>query len=315
VEAPNDTLNNDSIRVHPSLLLAMLRHGEVATGRLWLILRHLDANGRGCLALADLRQALTTPRSPYYLCTWRHLRGLLARGQGRYWQSDDRGRLWLRGVGGLAAALGVERLSGRPVALPLALLLGPIGPLRANFYSTFHAGRRRPAPIGRPTLTRLTGVPGRTQRYYDQVAGVRARLNLAIGQPFNPVAAHEQGWARGRALFCLADRQGRHGPPGARYIAWRLPNTYSSAHRPVAAGRQKKINHQIGLVSQRARGNNRPLPSSPPIRCQRLFFSDGAAAGRAYNRDASHDRYWPPATGQAAHFVTWRVLPAQPDSG
>jgi hypothetical protein len=46
----------------------------------------------------------------------------------------------------VAFGLGVERLSGRPVALPLEALLNGIGRFRAELYAAFHSGRVKSEP-------------------------------------------------------------------------------------------------------------------------------------------------------------------------
>jgi hypothetical protein len=240
------------------------------------------------------------------------LRGLLARGEGLFWQRDAAGRIWLRGAGRVAASLAAGRLQGRPVALPLAVLLGRLGQLRAHCYAAFHSGRPAANPISRATIARLTGVPRRTQRAYECAAGVRARLNLAIGELYTPETAQERAWRHGRAVFRFFDWQGRHGPPGSTYLAWRLPNSYARCHRREAKGRQRKINRQIDLVNKRAQGNDRPARAGSPI-AGRLFFANGAAAVKASGNRPEADAFWPPAGAAAGRAAVWRVIAAPAD--
>jgi hypothetical protein len=51
-------------------------------------------------------------------------------------------KVWLRSQAKVAAALGLRKLRGRAVELPLSVLLGPIGDLRAHLYASFHSSRR-----------------------------------------------------------------------------------------------------------------------------------------------------------------------------
>ncbi len=266
----------------------MLREERTAAGRLWLLLRALDTPGRGMVTLADARAALTDKQSPLRLCGRRRLRQLLAEGEGVFWtrerprthpDGEEGDRLRLFGAARVAAALGVPRLAGRPVAVPVAALLGPIGDARAHLYATFHSGRTKEmtndelrmtneeralnsslvtrhsslgSPVSRDTLAALSGVCARSQAAYERRAGVAARPNYALGErvaasaPAGP-AEQERAWQLGRALFRLRDHRGLHGRPGATYLAWRLPNAYGAArgHQPRPKGQQKRINRQL----------------------------------------------------------------------
>ncbi|MDV7395567.1 hypothetical protein RZS08_29535, partial [Arthrospira platensis SPKY1] len=44
------------VKLHPSVALGMLRAGQAAAGRLWLLLRCLDTQGRGWVELETARQ-------------------------------------------------------------------------------------------------------------------------------------------------------------------------------------------------------------------------------------------------------------------
>src|SRR5690606_38158976 len=127
---------------------------------------------------------------------------------------------------------GVERLSGRPVALPVEALCGGIGDVRAHFYASFHSGRAdgEAMPIARATLEAVTGVPPRTQREYEERVGASVRENYAIGEEKTEDTHQERAWQHGRAVFVLKDRNGIHGEKGAEYVAWQLPNSYAGPH-------------------------------------------------------------------------------------
>lgn len=132
-----------SVKVYPDIALGMLRREQAATGRVWLLLRAIDADGRGWLAADETRAVLCDIESPLRLCGRRRLRQLLAQGEGLFWQRDGRDRIWLRGPARVAAGLGVARLGSRPIDVPTATLLGGIGDVRAHLYATFHSGRAR----------------------------------------------------------------------------------------------------------------------------------------------------------------------------
>lgn len=290
----------ESLKVYPGILLGMLERGLAAAGRVWLLLQYLDEPGSGWLTIEQTRQQLTRQDSQLRICNWRNLRGLLQQGEGIFWQRDTSGRIWLKGAGKVAAMLGIGRLQGRPVELPLTALLGGVGGVRAHFYATFHSGRKNSNPISRANLAKLTHVPTRTQRTYERSAGVRRRPNLAVGQAYTTEKMQERAWRHGRATFEFVDYRGQ---PTQSYIAWRLPNSYTGCHAQRPKGRQRKINQQIDLVKPVAQGNDRPV-------C-RLFYPNGAAAGKAYNRKTSRDAYWHSSPPASHRFRRWHLLPGK----
>jgi hypothetical protein len=312
--------------IHPSLALALLRQQQVATGRLWLLLRALDDEGRGWLERADIEAAFTNPDSPSQFCTTRYLRQLLAAGEGLFWQregSDARPELaeraslepaerkvWLRSQAKVAAALGIGRLRGRAVELPVAILLGPIGDLRAHLYASFHSSRGEGAgPISRESLRQLSGVSPRTQQSYDARAEVEVQPCLAMGGLATAGSTQSHAWQHGRAAFTFIDHQGKQGAAGSSYQAHRLPNRYIGPHRRLT-GKPKRLNRQlIDLRHKGYAGNGQPLGLSPKSMSDgllpksmsdelppkslvggtgsngsRRYYADGAAAGRVWLR-------------------------------
>ena len=240
------------VKLFPDIALGMLRQEQVAPGRVWLLLRHLDSEGRGWLRIDIIREQLTHKDSALRLCGWRQLRNLLRQGEGIFWRRDKT-HLWLRSAGKAAAALGVARLVARPVALALKILRGGIGSVRAHFYASFHSGRRSQQPISRRTLEAATRVAARTQRLYERETGVKRRRNMAIGERYSAENVQKRAWAHGKASFDFIDHHGRQGPEKRHYIAWHLPNSYRGCHDPSPKGRMQKINRQIDLVNKRAR--------------------------------------------------------------
>ncbi|MGD2048224.1 MAG: hypothetical protein PVH03_01955, partial [Chloroflexota bacterium] len=286
---PNSQL---TIPLFPDLALGMLREGLTAAGRLWLLLRHLDEQGRGWLHINVVYDELTARDSELRLCGRRQLRNLLQQGGGIFWERD-REHVWLKSAAKVATALGVKRLRGRPVLLPVETLLGGIGQVRAHFYASFHSGRTglgfkpQGRPISRDKLEQITSVPARTQRDYDRAAGVVRQGNVAVGERHQTDNFQERAWGHGRAAFPYLDHEGRFGPAGGKYVAWRLPNSYEGPHDPGPMGRKKKINRQIDLVNIGAQGNGLSERNS------KIFLTNGLDAGKAYNRDVSADIYWP----------------------
>ncbi len=293
-----------TVRLQPALALAILGAGQAPAGRIWLLCRYLDEAGRGWLATDQVREQLTREESDSRVCGRRQLRNLLNQGQGIFWerqpaQAGCRERIWLRSPARVAVSLGLERLAGRPVDIPLAALLGSIGRVRAHFYASFHDGRQDGeapgAPISRSTLARLTHVPPRTQRLYDQAAGVQRTANYAVGAEYSSENIQERAWLHGRAAFKFVDHQGRQGRAGRRYVAWRLPNSYAITDNSVNGGpdkRKRNNKRPVDLVTIGAQGNDRSLKGCPR-QPKNLFHVHGSAAGKAYNRDSGIDAYWP----------------------
>jgi hypothetical protein len=285
-----------TVKIQPDLALGMLQQGVAAAGRVWLLLRHLDGDGRGWLALDQVQDHLTGGESPFRICGRRNLRVLLQQGRQIFWLREKvaggRDRLWLKSTAKVALALGVGRLGSRPVDLPLQVLLSGMGQVRAHFYATFHSGRKKSNPISRSRLEEITQVPARSQRCYDRAAKVTRRDNIAVGERFGAGAIQERAWRHGRAVFQLIDHHGRLGPKGNQYVAWRLPNNYEGPHDPAPIGRQKKINQEIDLVNRRAQGNDLGRANARFV-VDRLFHPNGAEAGRTFNRRGKDDAYWP----------------------
>lgn len=294
------------IPLQPSLALAMLRTGQTAAGRLWLLLRYLDEDGRGWLELSEVRDRLTKKDSPTRLYGQRQLRALLQQGNDFFWQRDKT-RVWLSSTVKVAAGLGVGRLQGNPIALPLAVLLEPIGLVRAHFYASFHSSRTshpgQAAPISRVSLTAVSGVCCRSQHAYERRAGVRVRPNIAMGTPLNQNTAQAAAWHHGRAAFVFTDKQGKQGKPGQQYLAWRLPNSYTGPHTRLGRGRQRQLNRQlVDLRNYGDAGNGRLAQGWRG----RRYTADGVLAARCLRRQPEAWVYWQGTTGHGAAF--WYVL-------
>lgn len=310
------------ITLFPTLALATLREGHVTSGRLWFLLRHLDRDGRGWIGRSEANKAFTGRASPLRFCSRRHLARLLADGEGLFWTADKE-RIWVRGQAKVAAALGIERLCGRPVAVPLDIFLARIGDLKAHFYTAFHssrAGEREYGPpIARETISAVTGVPRRTQRYYERRAGLRVQPNIALGPAASgrkaadeavlstaSAVAQELAWRRGQAYFRLTDRRGQYGHPGQTYHAWRLPNSYRGPHYCLPRSRQRRLNRQLADLC-RKRGTGNSEVAQRPARC---FFPNGAAAGRAWSRRRAAVAYWPFLSTRQKRCQLWGILEA-----
>ncbi len=317
-----------SVKLYPDIGLAMLRQEKATTGRLWLMCHYLDSQGCGALRIDNTTQSLTTKSSTHYLCGKRQLRNLLRAGEGVYW-TRDKERIWLRSAARVAAALGVERLTGQPVALPLSALLSGIGAFRAHLYAAFHSGRakneaRRSAmPIARDTLAGLSGVGRTSQRTYEARVGIQTLANFAIGESVTEGGQEERAWRQGQALFTLQDYDGRQGRQGKTYLAWQLPNSYTGQHTLRPKGRQKRINRQLqDLVMKGMPGNEgglvgRPAAGQPVTARRRLavatkrYYPNGRAAGQRRPKSGVEPAgpcYWRRQGVGNGRFALWHSL-------
>ena len=292
-----------TIKIHHDLAITMLKQNLAAPGRIWLLLRLIDQQGRGWISINEAKHRLTNDASELRVCGWRQLRNLLAKGKGIFW-IRDRERIWLHGVARAACALGLTRLSGMPVQLPVAALINSIGETKAHFYASLHSGRRKNNPISRATLEESTRVSKRTQLRYETITGIQKTRNVAIGERLNKESLEERAWKHGRSIFKFTDYKGMQGKPQRNYIAWRLPNSYRGSHELAPKGRLRKINQELkDLVNKRAQGNSRRMDS-------RVFFPDGAKAVEAYNGNIGkkQDHYWQCGQAQKRPSSLWGVI-------
>jgi hypothetical protein len=285
------------------------------------MLRYLDQAGRGWFRIVNVANTLTAKKSPQRLCGKRQLRNLLNDGEGIYWTREN-GRLWLRSAAKVAHSLDVERLTGRPVALPIAAVLEGIGAFKAHLYAAFHSGRmketpkgERSMPIARETMAAISGVGRSSQRSYEAAAGVAVQENFAVGELSGSESRQELAWRKGRALFELKDYRGRQGKRGKTYLCWQLPNSYYGGHQFRPRGRQRRINRELkDLVNTRAPGNvegqdkasgsvSTELTVSKP---KRVYYPNGKVAAKAYSRNPERELYWQQNKVGNGRFVAWQ---------
>ena len=292
---------SQTVVVHPTMLLAMLKQNLEAPGRVYFLLRALDTDGRGWLEIDHIRRLLTQKDSSWRICGWRRLRQLLREGEEVFWSRDDRDRLWLHGAHKIAHTLDCKRLAGFPILLPVSSLLGGIQAVRAAFYAAFHGGRHS-SPISRQTLRVVSGVAERTQRVYDRLAQVQRQRNLAVGERYSQDAIQERAWAKGRAVFYFVDTKGLQGRAGRDYIAWNLPNSYQAAYQRRSRGSRKRLNRKLADLV------NKGIPGNDDKAVEKLFFSNGALAAKRYNRDSEIDAYWQQEQIVRAGTEIWSVI-------
>jgi hypothetical protein len=298
--------NPSSIRHYPSLGIGALKTEHAPQFRVWLACRHLNSNGSGHLTQFTLKQQLTVKDAPLRLCGWRRLQQILHRGNGHFWTyNQQQKRVWLFGTVRVAKYLQVDSLEGQPVQLPVKALTGGIGLFKAHLYGAWHSGRNSHTqsagkPISRQTQELLTQVPQRTQRHYEQQAGVQIIPNLAIGSAYTPANIEQQTWRKGGAVFQFVDKNGRIGKRNGRYVAWQMPNSYIGPHANAAPGNHRRLNRQLtGLVQKGVQGNDLLSPNH-------RYFHNGHAAATALTRQRTDESYWPLPVKQC--YQLWSVF-------
>ncbi|MFZ0545362.1 MAG: hypothetical protein WAM60_07985 [Candidatus Promineifilaceae bacterium] len=319
--ATNTAVSEQSIKLLPDIALAILRNKLASPGRIWFLLRHIDKNGKGWISAETARSTLTQKSSPLAVCGERQLRNLLTAGDDTFWERDGE-RIWLKSMAKVAAILGLTRLNGRPVKLPLGVLLESIGTVRAHLYATFHSSRshrgkatdeQQGKPISRRTLKTLCSATRRTQRLYEKRVGVSHQANYAIGQPHSTEEEHEQAWQHGHAVFRFHDRKGLVGRSGERYIAWQLPNSYTGPHAIQSKGYQRRLNRQLADLLNEGITGNGEKPTIKKLESAfrtAVFYRNGSKAAQVYNRTPDQALYWQSRLGHSQRFRIWHTLPA-----
>jgi len=302
------------IKVYPSLAQGIIREGQAAAGRVWLLLRYLDENGRGWVTEFEAQMHLTTKTSPTRIFGKRQWRNIIKKGDGIFWQREN-GRLWLNSVGKTAAALGVWQLNGQPVKLPVSGLTGKIGTVRAHLYAAFHSSRTvvrsgdqpQSKPIARASLSARFNISPRTQRSYERKARIKSHKNYAVGAKNASGRTEKAAWQHGTAVFPFVDHLGKHGRPGASYLAWQLPNHYFGPHPAACRGQQKRINRELAdLFMKGMTGND----NESVDKNTRRFCDNGRLAAKVYNQNqAAQDVYW-----RSPGKNIWHVLEAEESS-
>ena len=171
------------ITLWPAIAIGMLKQELVAPGRVWLLLRWADTSGRGWFTVKEAQALLTDKASPHRLCGKPNFRRLLRQGAGVFWRRDKK-RIWLSNTSRVGHALGVIRVQGERVKLPVSVLTSGMGQVRSHFYASFHSGRQQEGtqkPIARITIHKVCGVPASTQRLYERRCRVVVESNFAVG--------------------------------------------------------------------------------------------------------------------------------------
>lgn len=290
---------------HGDIAIAALRSGESVHYQLWLVMRLLDVQGSGCLAVGVAREQLTQEGAATFLYQWPRLKQLLMEGDGKYWRLDDgvKGRVFIRREASIAALLGISRLRGCHVVIEQPEVLCRVQLFRAHCFAAWMANRIR--PISQATIERMTGITPRTQLRYCRLANIDTISNIAIGPRYGADVAEECAWQHGGS-FKFKDYRGKQGPAGQEYVAWHLPTSYSNGAAHGSKRQRKRTNNYLaGLRTNRDAGNDQIAA---------IFFGNGALAARAADRQVSGDVglvqefYWPGLRSRSKDVQLWHSM-------
>jgi len=280
-----------TITAYPTLLNAIHKSQMIPAGRVYLLLRAYDQEGRGIVRIDDIRRLLTAKGSRWRCLGWRRLRQILRDGEGIFWNRYVKGRIWLQSPARIAAKLDCGRFRGDNIKLPVKPLLASIQSVRAHFFASFESGRREDTPISQAALATITGVPARTQRDYNKLLKRTAKKNITVtGLPFTPENIQNIAYEKQRSVFRFKDWTGKlFNHPGESYLAYRIADYRSRCHKVASRGRIRKINKAIQPSAKLSPGNNG--------KHYRTYHPSIDAAGAAYNRESDRDHYYPTKGG------------------
>lgn len=242
-----------TVKGYPDVGLAVLRSGEAGAYRLWLLLRHLDQDGRGWHGEDDLRCWVLSKG----LWSDRTTRRTLAEGEGVWWWRRH-GEVCYASLERVCGRLGV-RLERRPVMVPLAHF-GSIGAFRASVLGSLVAGRPRTISNGR--LAGLAGCSRRTVISHLQRMGVRKQANYvatSCGPRIGERLCGELSEAGYRRVVIA----------GRVVVARQLPNTYWADWEPASRGMGRRV---LRACSTGGRDH---------CEHKRLFYDDAGKGARA----------------------------------
>ena len=276
-------------RIAPGLAAYCLdpKHGRLSAYRLNKVMQALDIEGRGWMQLTEV-QAFVVHDPRHRMYGRRRLTKVLAEGEGFFWRRvKARGeiRIRLMARSRIVAAAGLV-LRGNEVKVELGEITGSgsgrLAEVAAIFYATFHAGRRREAPISRAALEGVTGCSPYRQRSYERKSGTVPERQFSLLCRYSD---YELRRARFREMpaFRFVDYRGivNRGKPGLEYVAVSLPNIYRASPRlrPCGSGRQKKINQRAAVLCN--------LGSEGNGARRKIFHSHVRSAVRAKRADDS----------------------------
>ena len=279
-----------TIKIQPSLYTAVMRDGLAKVARVLILAQLVDTGRNGHVSLADLRTFVDEQG----VMGKRQLRKLLQEGRGIFWD-QTRTHIDTYAPHVIAAKIGVDHFSGRPVFIPSTAVIGSTKEFKATIYAAFHAGREWQGrgvvtkPIARETMKGIMGASPSAQQDYDALADVRTHKNIAL---FSTQNAEEAAWQVGKGMFQFKDWNGKNGKKGNVSYARQLPNDYKSklqtASRADTVRFNARLDTKMGNMGINA-GDSVPTGDSSTRQMvdkravKRLYAKDGNAVSKLDN--------------------------------
>lgn len=236
------------VKFWPLMGVAAHQHGEGGAWKLWALAKSLDKKGTGAIPLAELQALVRELGVPQK--TWR--RWLAAARRLTLVRDRTCGDGWvvLASHAWAAVLLGCEDIGTRPASIRAGDLVGKgCWAYVWAAYEATHGGRQ----ISRATQEKLTGVPTRTQRAYDNQSGVDRRSHYAISERETDELTGMAEFEDHPGAFKFYDKKRRR-----LTIAWRLPDSRTtSSAESLQRGRSKKISKDVKRLNfQRENGSS-----------------------------------------------------------
>ena len=231
--------SGDRIKIYPDILLTAARGKNGGAVRLFFLAKHFNTGGCGVIPSKALRQYvindLKVKRGTYDIWLARALHIGIIQTQGT--------NLKLAGYAAAGVIVGCDRI-GRGEYMPLEKFIKK-GWLGYVWAAWIKSNKLEDRPISRRTMRELSGIPERTQRFYDKQAGIKKQSHYAkdTTRPGSKgmveyINEHERDKIRSKAFLNNGE------------IAWRLPNSYKTKHIEEAPkGRLGRINNQLKDLS------------------------------------------------------------------
>jgi len=224
------------LKAYPELGRLIIRSGRAREYRIWLLLRQIDATGRGWLYLDDVslivrdRLALSNDT----------LRRVLAAGDGTFWTIQD-GRIWLAGLLKLSEIF--ECRPGRPFLMPNEAM-GKLQTFKAFIYAGWICvqgttkSKQGGITISRARCTDSWNVSRVTLSTWERISGISKRRNIAqldlpLSPDLTPALDGRRFWIEGST------------------VCWQMPNTYASPLELAPRGMSRKARAVIDADGQR----------------------------------------------------------------
>jgi hypothetical protein len=216
--------------------------------RLWMLLRHLDTDGRGFVDLKRAMKACRIFRIPSV-----HLKEAATDPQAAVFLKvlPEREIVEYRSLQAVGTAL--RTTVGVPVLIDVHEL--PRDKFKAALYGAWmSAGRDNCRTMSRRTITELTGLSDETQRRYERQCGIQARPN--VGRAPKRLIIEETD-----KRTCLVPQSQEDDRLGERFyytvpgdddnVYWRMPNTYTAndvVYQRARTGNSRKVNRRLRTV-------------------------------------------------------------------